>query len=149
MWCDTYLGAQSEVWWQSRKKQEVPSSRSTRSTTRSRRASFNEHSWRSFGGFYTQKNLKDVVAKLGIAWPTASVALARGKQCEGRETARWLLLYPERLPLWCGCSCWPAGVCVEGKVEAAAGKAQGGWTERDMNDAKREPVERVYKHCSG
>ena len=34
---------------------------------------FDEHSWRSFGDFYT--NLKDVVARLGIAWPTAPVNL--------------------------------------------------------------------------
>ena len=36
-------------------------------------ASFSEHSWRSFGGFYT--NLKDVVASIGVAWPSASVSL--------------------------------------------------------------------------
>lgn len=36
-------------------------------------AEFDEHSWRSFGDFYT--NLKDVVASLGIEWPTAPVNL--------------------------------------------------------------------------
>lgn len=35
--------------------------------------SFDEHSWRSFGDFY--KNLQDVVALLGIAWPQNSVKL--------------------------------------------------------------------------
>jgi hypothetical protein len=35
--------------------------------------SFDEHSWRSFGDFYT--NLRDVTDELGIPWPTASVRL--------------------------------------------------------------------------
>jgi hypothetical protein len=36
-------------------------------------ASFSEHSWRSYADFYT--NLKDVVASIGLAWPSASVSL--------------------------------------------------------------------------
>lgn len=34
---------------------------------------FDEHSWRSFGDFYS--NLKDVVASLGLPWPTLPVKL--------------------------------------------------------------------------
>lgn len=40
-------------------------------TSRGRDQTFDEHSWRSFGSFYT--NLEEVTRRLGIPWPTAPV----------------------------------------------------------------------------